>query len=250
MLSAPIAPQRWRIAGAMRFLFASIGFSLMALGQGAACAESIRDQEIAECRSGDIAVWNDGVDRHAIHSSLRIAYRHDDAPPWFDRSEVETLVSRAANAWAGCGIPVVIVPDAQADPRIPGMVRVQWSEAGSRGNFGLSNLSARTLSLGPGAFALLRSRNPSYNAMQTLQMVLSHELGHFFGLMAHSRRCIDVLSYYHDGKGARCFTRDPAGIGAFIEYRHTLPTACDIERCRAVNGRAPLQKNAAPAGSR
>ena len=234
----------------MHFLIASVSFYLLVLGHGTASAESIRDQEIAECRGGEIAVWNDGIDRPAVHSSIRISYRHDDAPAWFDRSEVEALVSRAASAWAGCGIPVAIVPNAQADPRLPGTVLVQWSEAGSRGNFGLTNLSARTLSLGPKAFALLRSRNPSHNAKQTLQMLLSHELGHFFGLMAHSRRCIDVLSYYHDGKGARCFTRDPAGIGAYIEYRHTLPTACDIERCRAVNGLPPLPKNAFPGGGR
>ena len=104
-----------------------------------ALAATTRDQEIAECRSGEIATWNDGADRRAIAPSLRFTYRHEEAPPWF-------------------------------------------------------------------------------------------------GLMAHSRRCVDVLSYYHDGKGGRCFSRDPAGMRGVVEYRHVLPTACDIERCRIANG--------------
>ena len=73
------------------------------------------------------------------------------------------------------------------------------------------------------------------DALDTLQMVLSHEMGHFYGLMAHSRRCVDVLSYYHDGKGGQCFTRNPGLLKAFPEYRSSLPTACDIQRCRILN---------------
>ena len=69
-------------------------------------------------------------------------------------------------------------------------------------------------------------------------MVVSHEMGHFFGLMAHSRRCIDVTSYYTDGKGGQCQTTDPGLLKAFGEYRATLPTACDIERCRRANAQA------------
>jgi hypothetical protein len=57
--------------------------------------------------------------------------------------------------------------------------------------------------------------------------------------MAHSRRCVDVLSYYHDGKGGKCSSRDLAGMANFVEYRHVLPTACDIQRCRTANGQPP-----------
>lgn len=68
-------------------------------------------------------------------------------------------------------------------------------------------------------------------------MVISHEMGHFFGLMAHSRRCVDVLSYYDDGKGGKCIKRDPLDNGGVTEYRYSLPTACDIARCRQINKR-------------
>ena len=117
-----------------------------------------------------------------------------------------------------------------------GAIAVQWSEAGSRGHFGLANLGARTLSLGPAAFQLLRTRNPNYDASSTLQMVISHEMGHFYGLMAHSRHCIDVTSYYDNGQGEKCLTRDAAQMKSYVEYRSDLPTACDLQRCRAANG--------------
>ncbi|SDI69325.1 hypothetical protein [Propionivibrio dicarboxylicus] len=204
-----------------------------------ASAQTVRDEEIAECRSGELIVWNDGTDRAIADSALVVSYRHDNAPLWFNRSEVEQSIANAARAWNACGIPISIVPaPPQQDGKTsPGTFRVQWSEAGSRGNFGLTNLSDRTLSLGPSAFTMLHARNPAHDARQTLQMVLSHEMGHFLGLMAHSRRCVDVLSYYQDTKGTKCQTRDGKGIDSVQEYRSILPTACDIQRCRIVNGR-------------
>lgn len=202
-------------------------------------AQTLRDQEIGECRSGEMVVWNDGIDRAIAEKTLVVSYRHDNAPVWFSRSDVEQLIANAAKAWNACGIPISIAPAAaqRDDKTTPGSLRVQWSEAGSRGNFGLTNLADRTLSLGPAAFAMLHSRNPNHDARQTLQMVLSHEMGHFLGLMAHSRRCIDTLSYYQDANGAKCQTRDGKGINSVPEYRSILPTACDIQRCRVINGR-------------
>lgn len=117
-----------------------------------------------------------------------------------------------------------------------GTVRVVWSEAGSAGNAGLANLSQKTLSLNPAMFALLRKVNPQHDARGTLQMVISHEMGHFFGVMAHSRRCVDVTSYYDDGKGQKCSIRGGGKLPPGAEYRATLPTAFDIARCRAANG--------------
>ncbi len=192
-----------------------------------------REQEITECRAGEITTWADGIDRKAVAATLRFFYRHEGAPAWFDAPLVEALVSRAVDAWVPCGVPVRLEKGTQAPD---GAIIVQWSDAGARGNFGLAHLGERRLSLGPKAFALLRERNPRHDARLTLQMVISHEMGHFFGLMAHSRRCVDVLSYYHDGKGNRCFSRDPSIIGNYVEYRHGLPTACDIARCRHANG--------------
>jgi hypothetical protein len=199
-------------------------------------AASVRSDEIAECRPGEIATWNDGRDRPAVGGEVRLLYRHAGAPPWFDEALVLGAVQRAANAWAACGVPALVVTEVSAALRPQSLVVVQWHDGGARGNFGLADLGRRTLSLGPAAFQLLATRNPRHPARDILQMVISHEMGHFFGLMAHSRRCVDVMSYYDDGHGQACSTRDGGSPRAVTEYRALLPTACDIARCRAVNG--------------
>lgn len=210
-------------------------FALLLLAGAASAVEPVRDQEIRECRPGEIVTWKDGQDRPAVARTLRFAYHHAGAPAWFTSTEIERMLTNAALAWSQCGIRADVVSWAPVMDSHPGLVRVQWSELGSRGNFGLANLIEKSLSLGPQAFRTLRERNPAHDARQTLQMVISHEMGHLFGLMAHSRRCVDVTSYYHNGAGEKCYSRDPAGIGRVVEYRHILPTACDIERCRRAN---------------
>lgn len=217
-----------------------IGLMVLGGAPGAAAFESVRTQEIRDCRRGEVATWGDGQDRSAISSPVNFTYNPANTPAWFSVTQVAGMVGRAVAAWSQCGVPTQLLPWSGAARLAPGVVVVQWSDPDSAGNFGLANLGLRTLSLGPKAFALLRSRNPNHDARETLQMVISHEMGHLFGLMAHSRRCVDVLSYYHNGRGEKCFTRDAAQLGTVTEYRHVLPTACDIERCRQVNGKPPL----------
>jgi hypothetical protein len=197
---------------------------------------ALREQEIATCLPGELRTWPDGRDRPAGVAAVRLVYRHAGAPAVFDEATVLGAVQRAARAWAGCGIPAEVLGEAAA--ALPGAppVLVQWNEAETRGNFALANLGARSLSLSAAMFRLLAQRNPRHPAAQTLQMALSHEMGHFFGLVAHSRRCIDVMSYYDNGLGERCSTRDGGSPRAVVEYRALLPTACDIARCKAVNG--------------
>jgi hypothetical protein len=199
-------------------------------------AESVRTQEIAQCLSGELVTWGDGNDRPAISSPLKFAYDHTDAPGWFTRSQVAEMIVKSTAAWSQCGVPGEMADLDSIKGRHQDVIRIQWSDKYSGGNFGLANISQRTLSLGPKAFELLKTRNPTYDSRKTLQMVISHEMGHFYGLMAHSRRCVDVLSYYNNGKGDICYSRDPAGMVGVAEYRHILPTACDIQRCRITNG--------------
>jgi hypothetical protein len=199
----------------------------------------MREAEMAQCLPGEGRTWPDGRDRPAAGGAVRVLYRHAGAPPWWDEATVRQAVQRAAQAWAECGVPTELLDEAgaaRADPAT--LAVVQWSEAGTRGHFALAHLGQRTLSLSAAMFALLRQRNPRHPAGDTLQMVLSHELGHFYGLMAHSRRCVDVMSYYDNGRGDSCFTRDGGSHRRVVEYRALLPTACDIARCRAVNATA------------
>jgi hypothetical protein len=198
---------------------------------------SVREQEMATCQPGEQRTWPDGRDRR-VTGPVQLAYRHGGAPSRFSAAQVRAAVQTAAQAWAACGVPVQLLPG-EPEPGDVKTVVVQWNAYETRGNFALANLSQRTLSLSADMFALLARRNPRHPAAETLQMAISHEMGHFFGLMAHSRRCVDVMSYYDNGQGESCSTRDGGSHKAVPEYRALLPTACDIARCRAVNGLAP-----------
>ncbi len=211
---------------------------IILLALTSSCAQAVvelRNQEIAECLEGEIKTWEDNRDTAAKFSPIVFYYDHTGAPTWFSEKQVSELIERAASAWSQCGIPAVVVTKNNKANQSTNLIRIDWDVAGSRGNFGLANLTQNQLSLGLPAFQLLNQRNPKHNALETLQMVLSHEMGHFYGMMAHSRRCIDVLSYYHDGKGGQCYSRFPDIIRKFPEYRSTLPTACDIQRCKILN---------------
>ena len=197
--------------------------------------DRVRQQEIAQCLPQEIVTWGDGRDRAVAALPAQWAYRHEGAPPWFDKARVMAAIQRAAEAWSACGPSGAVVLVDAGTRLAETAVVVQWSDTGSRGNFGLAHLGERTLALGPAAFRLLDARNPAHPAGDTLQMVLSHEMGHFYGLMAHSRRCVDVMSYYTGAGGERCSTRDGHWPTGTTDYRALLPTACDIARCRALN---------------
>ena len=240
LLSRPLSPALARLtvrmAACLALAAALPPAPARALQPPQAADLPLRAQEIAHCQPQEVATWSDGQDRRAAAGSLVLAYRHDDAPAWFSAAQVLEVVQRAAQAWSACGIGVQVQVVAPGGRPAPGAVLVLWSDAAAGGNFGLANLGLHSLALGPAAFRLLNQRNPAHPAADTLQMVVSHEMGHFFGLMAHSRRCVDVMSYYDNGKGERCFTREGAMPPTRGDYRALLPTACDIARCRALNG--------------
>lgn len=214
----------------------------LAINEAAARTQSERAAEMASCQVGEIKTWPDGQDRPVAGKAVRLIYRHEGAPAWFDEALVLGSLQRAATAWSACGIPAEVVGEAASLTDPASVTVVQWNEVQARGNFALADVGQRRLSLSAAMFALLAQRNPRHPGAQTLQTVLSHELGHFFGLMAHSRRCVDVMSYYDNGLGETCFTRHGGphkGIPGVTEYRAMLPTACDIARCKQVNGFAP-----------
>ena len=211
-------------------VYAALAFFSLTL-----CAQTVRDREMAQCLPGEIVTWGDGRDRPVNKPSLLFVYDHSGAPEWFSEEQVLAAVQRSALAWSPCGVPNA-VQRFKPDSALPdGAVVVQWSEKNSGGNFAQADLGRGLLAMSPAMFRLLNTRNPAHDARETLQMVISHEMGHHFGLMAHSRRCVDVTSYYDNGKGERCFTRDGSLPRPGFEYRATLPTACDIARCIQAN---------------
>lgn len=216
-----------------------INFGLLKT-QTAYSIESLRIQEINECRNDEIMTWGDGRDRSATSSLMEFTYNPKGSPEWFSAYQVLAMVTKASESWSQCGVRTRMIPWNSSLEKQNLIIVVKWDEKESGGNIGLANLKRRTLSLSPGVFGLLKTRNPKHDSRETLQMVISHEMGHLFGLMAHSKRCVDVLSYYDNGKGEVCFSRDPLWKQRTVEYRSTLPTACDINRCRKTNGNPPL----------
>ena len=207
----------------------------------AADPAAVRDAEIRECRAGDLATWGDGRDRPAPSRQMFFVYNPTNAPADFPRDEVVSMIRKAMNGWAACGLQLDWAEWMPALEAAPDVRVIGWMPASedSGGLVGGADFARRRLLLSPKVFALLRERNPTL-MQSTLQMTLAHEIGHFLGLVAHSRRCVDVTSYYHDGKGRHCLTNNIAGIRSvtgLIEYRSELPTACDIARCQRANGR-------------
>ena len=194
-----------------------------------------RAGEIKECAVGEISTWTDGADKAVPYASLNFLYNPTGAPPWFSENLVAELIQRASNKWSECGISAQSSIGDQPHYLMNNEVFISWNDIKSQGNIGASDLSQRRLYLSPSVFKNLREMRPSYDASYTLQMTLSHEMGHFYGLVAHSRRCVDVLSYYKNNSGELCNIRDRAEFARVIEYRSALPTACDIERCRRIN---------------
>ncbi|MFN7727180.1 MAG: hypothetical protein ACK5QH_19155 [Rubrivivax sp.] len=216
-----------------------LGWWVVCLGPAAARpdvaqVQAVRAAEMASCLPGEETTWPDGRDRPAS-GPVQLAYTHTGAPAWFSASQVRQALARATQAWSACGVPGTLLPPEAPGPA--GAVQVAWSDTHTRGHFALADLGQRRLWLSAAMFQLLADRNPRHPAGDTLQMTISHEMGHFFGLVAHSRRCVDVMSYYRFGPDDQsCSTRGGVDWRALPEYRATLPTACDIERCQRVNG--------------
>jgi hypothetical protein len=232
-----VAVSPWLIALALIAPFITPAFAFTETPQQHAAR--IRNDEIATCRPAEIITWPDGKDRPAVVRPMRFAYNPAGAPAEMTETLTTALLTQAIAGWSGCGVGGELIPWRGAMEHRPDVVTVIWSDTESRNNFGLTNFGRRQLALGPGAFRLLRTRNPQHDFRETMQMVIAHEMGHLYGLMAHSRRCVDVTSYYDNGRGEQCVTSNPTGRSGFAEYRHTLPTACDIQRCRRINGLTP-----------
>jgi hypothetical protein len=199
---------------------------------------ALRESEIAQCFPEELVTWNDGEkDGKMLSPKMLYVYDHQGAPSYVSEDAVFAVLQQAASAWDQCGGQnAVMLKRDVFDDGGSAKITVQWSDKEKLGTIGLANLTKKILTLSPDAFANLRKANANRNLMETLQMVVSHEVGHFQGLIAHSRRCVDVLSYYSNDAGEKCSIRGKGAMPQNFEYRSLLPTACDIQRCRIANG--------------
>lgn len=200
---------------------------------GPAWAEgTTRTDEINTCLPGELQTWDDHQDVRPSHSVFAFDYRHSPRSI-FSEKEVTERIERSLQAWRECGLSLSLRQPSLSSPAPTShKIQIDWDAQAARIGIAVADLNRRRLSLNPTVFELLIERRDHRIALETLQMTLSHEIGHFFGMLAHSRRCVDVMSYYDDGKGAQCMIRDRAEFRKVPEYRSSLPTACDIKRCQ------------------
>lgn len=203
---------------------------------------ALRQSEIAQCLPGELATWGDGPrDTQMLSPKMVFAYEHQGAPAVVSEDSMLALLRESAASWDPCGGSNKVVSAREFNPSMGGMkITVQWSDKDTPGAIGVANITNRVLSFSPQFAQRIVQINSAKNLpikylIETLQMTASHEIGHFQGLSAHSKRCVDVLSYYSVG-GQNCSVRDSSIVPTkFYEYRSTLPTACDIDRCLMAN---------------
>lgn len=197
----------------------------------------LRESEINQCLANEIATWNDGgKDGKMLSTSMVYVYDHQGAPEGITEESVLASLTSASIAWDQCGGQNTVILKRDLNASVTGLkITALWSDEDKLGTIGLANITKKTLTLSPEAFVNLRKANANRNLLDTLQMVISHEIGHFQGLTSHSKRCVDVLSYYTNASGEKCTIRNNGVMPTNMEYRSSLPTACDIQRCRASN---------------
>ena len=200
---------------------------------------SLRESEIAQCLPNELVTWKDGPsDTKMISPIMVYVYDHQGAPASVTEESVLSVLQNSTQAWDQCGGQNTVYLKREVNDTIAGLkIAVQWNDDDKLGTIGLANITKKTLTLSPESFQNLKKSNPNRNLMETLQMVVSHEVGHFQGLLAHSKRCVDVLSYYTNDAGEKCTIRDNGVMPKNFEYRSLLPTACDIQRCVAANSK-------------
>lgn len=214
--------------------------------QPGAEAQRLRAKLVAECPEGEMATLtahgNIPVNAMAVagrFNSLRFAYNPALAPESATESRLAGMILAAAQAWSACGISGQFVGTTQELSGAENTFVVQWYS--SEGVPIAGYRKGTTIYLNAGHFEAMRAHSEAY-ALDVMQHLISHEMGHAFGLVEHSARCVDVMATADSFD--KC-DRDPpaprtlqdSGKIFFIKGQ-AFPTACDIKRCRMVNGLA------------
>jgi len=207
-------------------------------------AQRQRAKEVAECPEGEMATQtahgNVPANAMAVASrfgSLRFAYNPALAPESVAEARLSGMISAAAQAWSACGIRGEFSGTTQELAGAANSFVVQWYN--SEGVPIAGYRKGATIYLNSGHYQALRAHSEAY-ALDVMQHLISHEMGHAFGLIEHSARCVDVMATEDsfdkcDREPAAPRTLQDSGKIFFIKGQ-AFPTACDIKRCRQVNG--------------
>jgi hypothetical protein len=209
-------------------------------------AQGRRAKEVAECGEGEMATQtahgNVPVNALAVagrFSSLRFAYNPALAPESVPEPRLGGMIAAAAQAWSACGILGQFVGTTQELAGTSNTFVVQWYH--SEGVPIAGYRKGTTIYLNAGHYQTMRAHSEIY-AQDVMQRLISHEMGHAFGLVEHSARCVDVMAT--EDSFDKC-DREPAAPRLlqdreriYLFKQQAFPTACDIKRCRQINGLA------------
>lgn len=209
-----------------------------------AAAQAERQRQIAQCNDNDMATTTAHGTQASYpvgYSTLRFFYNPALAPEGVSEAQMAAMIANAGGAWSACGIRGEYAgPTQDLDARDNATV-FQWFNSDGVPIAGYRKGS--TIYLNIAVFQKWHSVSPKY-AMEALQQVISHEMGHGYGVVEHSARCIDVMATYDAFDKCEQSPVAPRliedGDRVFQLRAHTLPTACDIQRCRKVNSAVAL----------
>jgi hypothetical protein len=213
-------------------------------------AQAERQRQIAQCNDNDMATTTAHGTQASYpvgYSSLRFFYNPALAPEGANEAQMAAMIASAGAAWSACGIRGEYAgPTNELDARDNATV-MQWFNSDGVPIAGYSKGS--TIYLNIAVFQRWYDVSPKY-AMEALQQVIAHEMGHSYGVVEHSARCIDVMATYDAFDKCEQSPVAPRliedGNRVFQLRAHTLPTACDIQRCRKVNSAVALLQRSRP----
>ena len=149
-------------------------------------------------------------------------YNPQHAPAWLSAEAAQTLMQRASEPWAACGVQIQFAGVTDKPPgKMDGSNVAGWSLQMPRQLRGLTLGLAMDGRLLERDVLIRPDRQEFERFPRLLQKVITHEFGHAIGL-THSSRCDDVMTLAAD-----CPKVDPRLLPLKL-------TPHDLARCHAI----------------
>lgn len=194
-----------------------------------------RQREIATCDDKDFYLGQGN--KKIAGNKLRFSYNMQNAPENIREDDLLKMLNASLSAWSACGIPMEIAGPTESKQGFDDLVVVLWKEAAFfRGGTSGEEFPENSIWLNSGWISTTENIEGHAFVRMALQHEISQQIGHVLGLMSSSPRALDTMA-----TGSSTTRRVEWGQlklpqGEIPIYEQSsLPTACDIRRCRVVN---------------